>query len=137
MAGNENNWEHSNVKAFNGKLFADAIGFSVYSFEGIGIIIPVKDITANKENYFSVLTAVLVFITACYIFFGLYTAFAWNLDGESPLITDYLPKNNAWVWVINLLFCINLFISYTLMIWPANMVIESYLYAGWPKSKKR
>lgn len=49
MAGNENNWEFPNVKPFNPKYAAASLGFAVYSFEGIGIILPVREITANKN----------------------------------------------------------------------------------------
>lgn len=34
------------------KTWTDAIGFSIYSFEGIGLIIPVSDVTAtSKKEY--------------------------------------------------------------------------------------
>lgn len=80
----------------------------------------------------------MLFITALYIFFGFYTCFAWNLGEDAlPLITSSLPANNPWVYTIEVLFCLNLILSYPLVIFPANMVIESYLYKGWPKTKKR
>jgi proton-coupled amino acid transporter len=34
---------------FNPKEWPNCIGFAVYSFEGIGVILPIQDITANKE----------------------------------------------------------------------------------------
>lgn len=34
---------------FNTKLWPDAIGFAVYSFEGVGVILPIYEVTANKE----------------------------------------------------------------------------------------
>lgn len=41
------------------------------------------------------------------------------------------------VYIIEIMFCLNLVFTYPLMIYPANNVIESYLYKGWPKSRKR
>lgn len=35
--------------AFNTTLWADAIGFAVYAFEGIGVILPIMEVTENKE----------------------------------------------------------------------------------------
>ena len=32
--------------------WADAIGFSVYTYEGIGVILPIQEITACKKNYY-------------------------------------------------------------------------------------
>ena len=40
-------WQGASLQAFNPSLWPDAIGFSVYTFEGIGIILPVMDITEN------------------------------------------------------------------------------------------
>lgn len=54
-----------------------------------------------------------------------------------PLITDYLPASNKFCWTIKILFCFNLIVSYTLVIYPANMVMDGWLYSGWPKSRKR
>lgn len=45
---NENGFENGGdlVPMFNTVSYSDAIGFSVYAFEGIGIILPVQDICA-------------------------------------------------------------------------------------------
>ena len=34
---------------FNSVNYNDAVGFSVYAYEGFGVILPVYDITKNKE----------------------------------------------------------------------------------------
>lgn len=55
---------------------------------------------------------------------------------DTPLITDKLP-DNAIGNTIKLLFILNLLISYPLQLYPANIVVETYLYTGWAKTKKR
>ena len=79
-------------------LWPDAIGFAVYAFEGIGVILPIMEVTEDKENYFKILTAVVVFICILYITFSEFTLFAYggytpsNPDGlNQPLIIDSLP----------------------------------------------
>lgn len=43
-----------------------------------------------------------------------------------------------WVsYGIIILFCIQLMFTYPLVLYPANIIVESVLYRGWPKSKKR
>jgi len=34
---------------FNSVSYNDAVGFSAYAYEGFGVILPVYDITKNKE----------------------------------------------------------------------------------------
>lgn len=113
----------------------------MYSFEGIGVILPIQDITADKENYFKMICITCLLVTILYLVFAEYCLFAWyqrfEANPDSPLITDYLPADSVYCWIIKLLFASQLIISYTLVIYPANMIVESYLYKDWPKSKKR
>jgi len=64
--------------------------------------------------------------------------YAWYdlFTDDKPLITEYLP-NNWYTIIVKFLFMIQLIISYTLVIYPANMIVEGYAFKGWPKSKKR
>jgi len=52
------------------------------------------------------------------------------------LITDDLPKD--WVgYGVKILFSLNLFFSYPLVLYPAHIVIENIIYDGWAKTKRR
>lgn len=75
-------------------------------------------------------------MTAFYVFFGEYCLFAYGYSLTDPIITASLPYSTT-TYIIEVLFCLNLVFTYPLMIYPANNVIESYLYKGWPKSRKR
>lgn len=52
-------------------------GFAIYSFEGIGIILPVQDVTKNPETYFRIVAAVIAFVGSMYVAFGLYCTTVW------------------------------------------------------------
>ena len=39
--------------------------------------------------------------------------------------------------MVKILFSLNLVFSFPLVLYPAIMIVENYLYTGWPKSKKR
>ena len=64
--------------AFNTDLWANAIGFAVYAFEGIGVILPIMEVTENKEGYFKILCIVVVFICILYISFSEFTLFSYG-----------------------------------------------------------
>ena len=59
-------------------LWFDAIGFSVYSYEGIGVILPIREVTACKDDYFKLLCITVCSIAALYIIFGEYCMLAWG-----------------------------------------------------------
>ena len=122
-----------------GELWADAIGFSVYTYEGIGVILPIQEVTADKKNYYKLLCITVTLIATLYIIFGEFTVIAWGdtKDFDEPLITACLPEKNVVTYIVKILFSFNLFFSYPLVIHPANLVIESWLFEGWAKTRKR
>jgi proton-coupled amino acid transporter len=127
--------------------FTDAIGFSVYSYEGIGVILPVGQLCAHPEDYKKIVMMVIVTVAVLYISFGMICTIAWGNEIQTPMITDQLPAKNPetdenpsdiWVsWAIKFLFSLNLVFSFPLVLYPAHIIIESNLYKGWPKSIKR
>lgn len=141
--GNEG-FHTSDEPLINTKMFPDAFGFSVFAYCGMGTVLPTYDITGDKPNFFKILCYVCLTIMAIYIVFPLMTISAYgvynrenNRDGVQMLITASLPQGQIAVWVIEILFILNLIFSYPLVICPANLVIESYVFKDWPKSKKR
>lgn len=70
------------------KDWAGGFGFAVYSYEGIGIIFPVQDVTKNPETYFRIVAAVIAVTGALYVAFGAYCAIAWEGNISSkPIVT--------------------------------------------------
>jgi hypothetical protein len=59
----------------------------------VGIILPVQDITADKEGYYRIVCITGFFIGMLYITFSEFCLMAWGdtFNDAEPLITDYLP----------------------------------------------
>lgn len=70
-----------------GSGWATGFGFSIYSFEGIGIILPVQDVTRNPETYFRIVASVITFVGGMYIVFGLYCTYIWQTELR-PVISE-------------------------------------------------
>ena len=122
-----------------GPLWADAIGFSVYTYEGIGVILPIREVTADKEGYYKLLCITVTLIAFLYVALGEFTAIAWG-DNDTfldPLITSSLPEKSVVTYIVKILFSLNLFFSYPLVIHPANLVVESWFFSKWEKTRKR
>ena len=80
----------------------------------------------------------MVFIGILYVSFPEICVFAFGDEKiNTPIITDVLPPKNWGTWVIKVLFATNLLFSYPLVIHPANIVLESYLFGSWAKTRKR
>jgi proton-coupled amino acid transporter len=106
--------EFDTVPFLNEKTYTQSIGFSVYAFEGIGLIIPVQDVTALEEpQYRKVVFLVFFSCAMIFIVFGQFCVFAWGDQIQTSLITDNLPENTI-IDIVKFLFCLNLVFSYPL-----------------------
>lgn len=121
---------------FISNTFTDGIGLAVYAFEGIGLVIPVYDITENKKMYPKIVIACILTCCSTFIWFSLFCIGAWGKDLDSPLVTDRLPQGPI-TYIIKIFFMFMLIVSYPLQMYPVHIIIENILYDGWPKSMKR
>lgn len=110
------------------------------NFIGIGVILPIMEITENQERYPVVVFSVLTTVVVSYLFFGELTYVTWGSD-LGTIVTENIPINTPFneyfKAVIIFVFCINLIFSYPLMLFPANVALENYIFKGWDKTKKR
>ena len=126
------------------------MSYAVLAFEGVGVVLPIMEITENKENYFTLLTITLIGICAIFLAFCEYAAFAYGepvfdtsveppvqTGGINPLVLQNLPQNSPISWTVAILYSLVVVFTYPLQIAPANNVLESYIFRGWDKSPKR
>lgn len=137
----DNGSQIGTIQALNSETWSTAIGFSVYYYEGIGVILPVGEVTAKPESYRYVVIGVIFASAAICLLFGNYCCLAWGDQLTTPLITDQLMLDTSfpeWIaYTVNFLFCFNLLFSFPLIIYPTIMINENYLFKSWPKNKKR
>ena len=135
MQLSDEGWGNGN-QPFNESKWLNMIGSAIYSYEGIGVILPLLEVTEKPEQYPKILLYVLLTVLVVYVGFGEFCLFVYGDLITEPLITSNLPLG-AVNYIIKIAFSINLFFTYPLVIYPANTIIESYLYGKMPKSKKR
>ena len=121
-----------------GNYWPAGIGVSIFTFEGVGVILPIKETMERKEDYAKVMvTAVSIYGVAC-IAFSAYALFAFGAEkSQFPLVTESMPRKSPITWTMKLLYCVIALLTYPLMTFPITTTIDSYVTAGWPKSWKR
>ncbi len=124
------------TQVFNSDTWLTFVGSAVFSFEGIGVVIPILEVTKEPKKFPMILVMVLLTVLVLYTGFGEYNYFVYGTSLTDPLITSILD-DGAFVWVIKILFSVNVIFTYTLMIFPANVIMEGYIFRRMPKSKKR
>ncbi|KAG5637485.1 hypothetical protein H0H81_004408 [Sphagnurus paluster] len=91
----------ADVKMFNPKDFPLFVGTAVFSFEGIGLVIPITDSMREPHKFPKVLTGVMIFLTVlfggagalAYLTFGseVEAVVLVNLDSDSKMVQAFFP----------------------------------------------
>jgi len=125
------------IKALNEATWLSMIGSSIYAYEGFGTILPILDVAEKPELFSRTLFYVLATVFGLYTSFGIYCYLIYGNELVDPLITANLQPQGLLVYAIKVAYCFNLFLTFPLTVYPANIIIESYLFASMPQSKKR
>ena len=126
----ENKGFSNDIHFINTNTYLSFIGTSIFAYEGIGVVLPVKDTWKNPKNYSFIAILVLIVWSLLYFIFGAfnYLSYGATVLKSAPLITKALPQNSRIIQCSVILYIFTSFISYTLILHPANIVIESYLF---------
>ncbi|KAF4373973.1 hypothetical protein F8388_007879 [Cannabis sativa] len=117
------------VRAFSGfSEFLYGLGVIVYSFEGIGMCLPLESEMKEKNKYGKVLAFTMGFISIMYGSFGALGYFAYG-DETQDMITANLGAGLISI-LIKLGFCVNLFFTLPIMMNPVYEIIERRFWGG-------
>ena len=116
------------IVPYNPMGFWATVGFAIYSYEGIGIVMPILAKAREPEKFNKSLVAAIATLCLLYVGFGELTSWTYGSNLTEPFITEMLPAKSVIVCVIKVLFVGNLICSYPITIKPTNDIIESYLF---------
>ena len=108
----DNGWGTGD-ELLNTSAWLSMIGSSITAFEGIGIVLPLLDITEKPELYPRILFAVLITVFFLYCFFAEFNYFAYGDLITEPLITALLPTGII-VYLVKNFFTLNMIITFPL-----------------------
>lgn len=117
------------VQAFGGwNVIFYCIGVCTYSFEGIGMVLPLETETKNKKGYGLVLGLAMGMISFLYGLFGVMGYLAFGNETRDIITTNI--GTGIISTLVQLGLCINLFFSCPLMMNPVYEVLERRLTQG-------
>ncbi|KAL3229058.1 Vacuolar amino acid transporter 4 [Nakaseomyces bracarensis] len=103
------------------------IGTAIFSFEGIGLVIPVQESMRKPEKFPMVLGLVIVTSTLIFITVATIGYLAYGSAIETVILLN-LPQKNILVSVIQLLYSFAIMLSTPLQMFPAIKIIENGLF---------
>ncbi|KAL3813954.1 hypothetical protein ACJIZ3_015222 [Penstemon smallii] len=117
------------VEAFGTfSTFFYGLGVAVYSFEGIGMALPLESEMKEKPKFGKILGLTMLFIATMYAAFGIMGYFAFG-DNTKDIITSNMGKGLLST-IVQLGLCVNLFFTFPLMMNPVYEVFERRFWDG-------
>jgi proton-coupled amino acid transporter len=131
----------ADIKSFNSKDWTLFIGTAIFTFEGIGLIIPIQTGMKDPRKFPSVLGGVMVVITVIFVSMGALSYAAYGSKTKTVVILN-MPQDNHFVNGVQFIYSLAILLSTPLQIYPAIEITSQQLfsrtgkYNPWIKWKK-
>ena len=117
----------ADIIMFNQRDWTLFIGTAIFTFEGIGLIIPIQESMKHPAKFPRVLLLVMVVITVVFITMGAMSYAAYGSKTETVVLLN-LPQGNRLVNGVQLLYSVAILLSTPLQIFPAIRIVETELF---------
>lgn len=124
----EYRFHHETIKAFDfsNLLYVCAVG--IYALEGVGLILPLETSCQDRKAFPSLLKKVIFGITAFMVIFGCCGYLAFGSNTQAPITLNLSVGSLANL--VKLALCLALYLTYPVMMFPVNEVMESMVFSS-------
>ena len=117
----------SDVVNFNPKDWTLFIGTAIFTFEGIGLIIPIQESMKQPQKFPPVLAGVMIIITVVFLSMGALSYAAFGSATKTVIILN-LPQDDKFVNAIQFLYSLAILLSTPLQLFPAIRIMENEIF---------
>ena len=117
----------ADIIMFNKTNWTLFIGTAIFTFEGIGLIIPIQESMKHPQKFPKVLLLVMVIITVLFTVMGAISYAAYGSATETVVLLN-LPQDNKMVNGVQFLYSCAILLSTPLQIFPAIRIAETELF---------
>ena len=104
------------------------VGTAIFTFEGIGLIIPVQDSMKYPERFPLILGMVIITATILFVIVATLGYLSYGDQVETVILLN-LPQNSITVNLIQLFYSMAIMLSTPLQLFPAIKIIENRVFA--------
>lgn len=117
----------SDIISFNPSNWSMFIGTAIFTYEGIGLIIPIQESMKQPRRFPGVLAGVMVIITLIFLSAGALSYAAYGSKTKTVILLN-LPQDDKFVNVVQLLYSLAILLSTPLQLFPAIRIMENELF---------
>ncbi|PVH97179.1 amino acid transporter-like protein [Periconia macrospinosa] len=118
----------SDIANFNKNDWTLFIGTAIFTFEGIGLVIPIQTGMKNPKKFPNVLGLVMIIITVIFISMGALSYAAFGSKTKTVIILN-MPQDNHFVNGVQFIYSLAILLSTPLQIYPAIEITSQQLFS--------
>ncbi|KAK2011898.1 transmembrane amino acid transporter [Colletotrichum eremochloae] len=115
------------VRLFNPTSYTLTIGASIFTFEGIGLIIPIQASMKRPEHFEPLLAGVMLLITCVFTSVGA-LCYATFGDRTKIEIIDNYPQDSRLVNAVQFMYALAVLVGNPVQLFPAMRIIEGKIF---------
>ncbi|PGH15670.1 hypothetical protein AJ79_02264 [Helicocarpus griseus UAMH5409] len=117
----------ADIQPFNPMSWTLFIGTAIFTYEGVGLIIPIQESMKKPQKFPGVLALVMIMITVVFLSSGVLGYAAFGSKTETVVLLN-LPQDSKAVNGIQFLYSIAILLSTPLQLFPAIRILENELF---------
>jgi proton-coupled amino acid transporter len=117
----------SDVASFNSATWTVFIGTAIFTYEGIGLIIPIQESMKQPKKFPGVLAGVMVVITVIFLSAGALSYAAYGSSTKTVVLLN-MPQDDKFVNAVQFLYSLAILLSTPLQLFPAIRIMENELF---------
>ncbi|KAL9618342.1 MAG: hypothetical protein Q9160_006924 [Pyrenula sp. 1 TL-2023] len=117
----------ADIVPFNPSTWTLFIGTAIFTFEGVGLIIPIQESMRQPEKFPSVLAPVMLIITAIFLSAGALSYASFGSATKTVILLN-LPQSSPFVNAVQFLYSLAILLSTPLQLFPAIRIMENELF---------
>lgn len=123
------------VVKFNSSAFTLTIGSAIFTFEGIGLILPIQSSMAKPEHFTKLLYLVMFIITVIFTSVGALCYATFGDETKIQIISNF-PQDSKLVNAVQFLYSLAVLVGEPVQLYPAVRIIETSLFGDRASGKK-
>lgn len=117
-----------NIIMVNSEHFGLMIGTAVFSYEGIGMVLPIVEGMKNPEKFPQVLTLGMIICSSVFTLIGAIGYIAYGDITQASIVAN-VPRGPLAV-TVQLLYAIAMILTSPFMLYPPLTIIEKYIFGS-------
>lgn len=118
---------HRTVQLFNPRDFTLTIGSAIFTFEGIGLILPIQSSMAQPDKFSRLLYIVMFIITIIFTSIGALCYATFGNQTSVEVISNF-PQDSKLVNAVQFLYSMAVLVGTPVQLFPALRIIETSLF---------